>query len=69
MTERTPPFRKGDRIRLIEMVEDLDPIPPGTFGTVNEEPMLLTDCWAIPVQWENGRTHALLMPPDEAEKE
>ena len=56
----------GDRIRLVSMTDDPDPIPVGTFGTVvglypHRE-------WTqVDVDWENGRSLMLSMPPDQVE--
>jgi hypothetical protein len=53
----------GDRIELVEMPEDPDPIPPGTQGTVdwvNELPRFVQ----IGVRWDNGRSLMLCVPPD-----
>jgi hypothetical protein len=56
---------KGDRIRLVHMPDDPDPIPPGTEGevtSVNEvRSMGFTQ---IGVKWDNGRTLSLAVPPD-----
>jgi hypothetical protein len=46
--------RVGDRIELISMPEEPDPIPPGTRGTVQ-----------YGVKWDNGRGLSLCVPPDE----
>jgi hypothetical protein len=53
----------GDRIELVEMHDDPDPIPAGTQGTVdwvNELPEFAQ----IGVRWDNGRTLMLCVPPD-----
>lgn len=58
-------MKQGDRIRLIEMGEDLDPIPPGSEGTV----VGVSDLGAwkqIDVDWDNGRKLFLSVPPDQA---
>jgi hypothetical protein len=58
----------GDRIRLVTMHDDPDPIPIGPVGTVvvavyshaGQRP------WhQIDVAWDNGRTLMLVAPPDE----
>ena len=62
--------RHGDRIRLVSMLDDPDPIRPGTTGTVTH-----VSChdwgrqsWTqISVAWDNGRTLMLVVPPDEFE--
>jgi hypothetical protein len=53
----------GDRIELVEMTEDPDPIPSGTRGTVdwvNELPTFTQ----IGVRWDNGRSLMFCVPPD-----
>ncbi len=62
---------KGDRIRLVEMPNDPDPIPPGTEGVVGSitefnfngsrpEVQLI-------VKWDNGRSLSCICPPDVVE--
>ena len=41
----------GSRVELIRMVEDPDPIPPGTQGTVTGA----DDLPSLYVRWDNGR--------------
>jgi len=56
----------GDRIELINMPYDPDPIEPGTKGTidfVNDNPAL--EFVQYGVQWDNGRTLMVCVPPDE----
>ncbi|UEM11941.1 DUF4314 domain-containing protein [Bradyrhizobium barranii subsp. barranii] len=65
---KSGPFRSGDRIRLIAMIDDPAPIPPGTEGTVNGEPTFFEDSWNVPVRWDNGRTLSMVVPPDRAVK-
>ena len=56
----------GDRIRLVAMKDDPDPIQAGQTGTVvdirryeRQQP------WhQIDVAWDNGRTLMLVSPPD-----
>ena len=52
---------KGDRIELVDMPDDPDPIPFGTKGTV-----LYSDekVGQIGVKWDNGRTLFLLIGVD-----
>lgn len=63
----TAPFEKGDRIRLVEMPNDPDPIPVGTTGTVKscEQVGFL---WHILMDWDIKRSLALCIPPDHAVK-
>jgi hypothetical protein len=48
--------KKGERIELIEMVDDPNPIEPGTKGTISK----IDSIGQIHVDWDNGRTLALL---------
>jgi hypothetical protein len=58
--------QSGDRIRLVAMLDDPDPIPPGTTGTVTGVRQQRT--WAqVDVKWDNGRMLMLVVPPDEFE--
>lgn len=63
-----PPFAEGDRIRLVSMTNDPDPIEAGAAGTVELPPGWFQDAWQIIVKWDNGRTLSLVVPPDVAEK-
>jgi hypothetical protein len=47
------------RIRLIEMVEDPDPIPSGTEGTVYN-----VGGEVVSVNWDNGRTLGMIWGVD-----
>ena len=56
----------GDRIRLLAMPDDPNPIPPGTTGTVTAVRQYRT--WAqVDVAWDSGRTLMLVVPPDQFE--
>lgn len=53
----------GDRVRLVRMVDDPDPIPVGAEGTVRS----VTPIWEfnqVDVEWDNGRKLMLSIPPD-----
>jgi hypothetical protein len=57
----------GDRVRLLHMPDDPDPIPAGSVGTVQ----LITDLHfsAEPqvqflIKWDNGRSLSCVCPPD-----
>ena len=56
-------LKVGDRIRLIQMVNDPDPIPAGTIGSVTEI-HIHSDWTQIEVSWENGRSLMLASPPE-----
>lgn len=55
----------GQRIRLVRMPDDPDPIPIGAMGTVIECAEVFGD-WQVEVRWDNGRSLALVVPPDVA---
>ena len=60
----------GDRIRLVAMPDDPDPIPPGTSGTITsvEQHGAGRDAWLqVEVAWDNGRKLMLTIPPDRFE--
>lgn len=59
-------LKVGDRIRLISMIDDPDPIPVGTIGTVVG--LYPQREWTqVDVDWENGRSLMLSIPPDQVE--
>jgi hypothetical protein len=56
-------LRRGDRIRLVSMPHDPDPIPAGTHGTVTA--IHEHQDWAqVEVDWDNGRSLMLTLPDD-----
>ena len=60
----------GDRIRLIAMPNDPDPIPPGSTGTVRSARQCGSgqDAWfQVDVAWDNGRKLMFSVPPDQFE--
>mgnify|MGYP006271067963 CR=1 FL=1 len=61
--------KKGDRIRLVHMPNDPDPIPPGTEGTVTDVlPLHFHEKETqILVRWDNGRSLSCICPPDSVE--
>lgn len=62
--------KPGDRIRVLAMPDDPDPIPTGAVGTVigvashgDGE-----NAWhQVDVEWDNGRSLMLTLPPDRIE--
>lgn len=62
--ERITNAKAGDRIELVKMVDDPDPIAAGTQGTVKWVNDLGT-FQQIDVEWDNGRTLMLTVPSDE----
>ncbi len=61
-----PPFAKDDRIELVSMTEDPDPVAPGATGTVVMDPVWFQDAWQVVVRWDDGRALNLVVPPDVA---
>jgi hypothetical protein len=62
-------FRPGERIELVDMPEDPDPIAPGSEGTVTDVRRVSQPggyFWQVEVDWDNGRTLMLSVPPDRA---
>ena len=59
----------GDRIRLVAMHDDPDPIPTGQLGTVvGVRSHAGKPPWhQIDVAWDSGRTLMLVSPPDRFE--
>ena len=60
----------GDRIRLVAMPDDPDPVPPGATGTIThvEQHGTGRDAWLqVEVDWDNGRKLTLTVPPDQFE--
>lgn len=57
----------GDRVKLLHMPDDPDPVPVGTCGTVtfiNHFPHGHDVRVQIGVAWDNGRSLSCLCPPD-----
>jgi hypothetical protein len=56
----------GDRVRLVAMQDDPDPIQVGQTGTVVRVHRVDDDpVWhQIDIAWDNGRTLMLVSPPD-----
>ena len=63
------PFNKGDRIEMIEMYDDFDPILPGSQGTVTEvDYQYAWDQWHLYVVWDSGRCLTVIYPKDKIKK-
>jgi hypothetical protein len=62
--------KKGDRVRMVFMPNDPDPIPEGAEGTVRDVQHL---DWGhdkfsqVSVDWDNGRRLSCVCPPDHLE--
>ena len=60
-------FKAGDCVRLVSMTDDPDPIPAGTTGTVvGVYPQ--RDWMQLDVDWDNGRSLMLSIPPDRVQR-
>jgi hypothetical protein len=59
--------KAGDRVRLVSMTDDPDPIPAGTTGTVIG--VYPQRGWMqVDVDWDSGRSLMLSIPPDVVER-
>ena len=62
--------KKGDRVRLVHMPDDPNPIPVGSEGTVHtvtvfeRSPSGVSKEWQLGIRWDNGRTLSVICPPD-----
>ncbi len=61
-----PQLKAGDRVRLLSMADDPDPIPAGTAGTVVCV-YPVGDWTQVDVDWDDGRSLMLSIPPDQVE--
>lgn len=60
-------LKAGDRVRMVSMTDDPDPIPAGTTGTVaGVYPH--GDWTQVDVRWTSGRSLMLSIPPDVVER-
>ena len=60
-------YNEGDRVEMVSMGDDPDPILPGTKGTVTH----YTKCFGfdqLGVVWDNGRALSVIFPEDEVRK-
>jgi hypothetical protein len=64
ITKPRAPVEVGDRVTLIRMGDDPHPIAPGDMGTVTNVGQWINNEWHIGVQWDSGRTLALIYPID-----
>jgi hypothetical protein len=66
-------IKKGERVRLVYMPDDPDPIPVGTEGTValvSEIPFTERGQQQTQfiIRWDNGRSLSCVCPPDILER-
>lgn len=57
-------YPPGTRLELISMGKDIDPVPPGTRGTVER----VNSYGDIEMSWDNGRTLSLIPGEDSFRK-
>ena len=60
----------GDRVKLVYMPNDLDPIKPGDTGTVTDITALDWGAYKqtqVLINWDNGRRLSCVCPPDHLE--
>ena len=57
-------YPPGTRLELISMGKDIDPVPPGTRGTVER----VNSLGDIEVDWDNGRSLSLIPGEDSFRK-
>ena len=57
-------YPPGTRLELITMGKDIDPVPPGTRGTVAR----VNSYGDIEMSWDNGRTLSLIPGEDSFRK-
>jgi hypothetical protein len=66
-------MKTGDRVRMVYMPNDPNPIPPGTEGTVEDinriqlGPRGERSFTQLRVKWDNGRSLMCVTPPDQLE--
>lgn len=58
-------LKPGDRIELIAMPEDPNPIPRGARGTVTHVNRVGDTFSQVSVDWDNGSALMLSFPPDQ----
>ena len=63
-------IEEGDRIEMVKMPHDPDPITPGTRGTVMHVEQVRTDRprTQLTVSWDNERSLSVVIPPDHVRK-
>lgn len=57
-------YEPGQRVRLVHMGDDPDPIPVGTEGTVESCTDAGYGFWQVGIKWDNGRGLMACCPPD-----
>ena len=62
------PLSEGDRVKLVSMSNDPDPIKVGTQGTVTSANKMPNEMMIYGMRWDDGRSLTLLEGEDEWEK-
>lgn len=58
-------YAVGDRVEMIHQPDDPHPIEPGTLGTVSGTRSSFDTYHQLDVDWDNGRTLAVVLPVDQ----
>lgn len=63
-------YKKGDRIEMIFMGNDPDPIAPGSQGIITHisEDVFGKGTAEVSVDWDNGRSLSVCLPQDKVKK-
>ena len=56
MIQKDPNAKEGMRVRVVSMVDDPNPVPAGTEGTI----VLIDDMGTLHVKWDDGRRLGLI---------
>lgn len=67
---QTSNYAPGQRIEMLHMPDDPDPIPAGTCGTITAAGQLPfthngKPQFQLQVTWDNGRSLSCICPPDQ----
>lgn len=60
-------MKVGDKVKLLKMDNDPNPIPIGTTGTITNINEVSKNFTQVSVDWDNGRSLMLCLPEDQIE--
>lgn len=65
-------FSVGDRLRMLKHADAIPAVAAGALGTINgakviDSPMVGSAFTLLSVLWDDGRTLAVIVPPDQVE--